>query len=276
MKVYPSLFTPLAAAAGRAEGPRQVRRGRVRPAGRGAGPLPRHVGRDVLQRRPGLGVHGGGGRPRRPGRARRQPVAVHVPRATGRHYRAVRGGALLQARRAGEGDRVLGWLAVDSEPDRFGQTTVLQFPQALPTGQPLISLDTFTSNVGRDPVLSQAITQRATSVLRGDTLVVPIGRGLLYVQPLYLDTPGEPVPVALAGGRRHRRQRGLRSGDLPAVPAGAPGRPRRRQQRHRRPARHGRGTRAARSHGVRGLPGVDGRRQRSPRRRRTWRGWPMR
>jgi uncharacterized protein len=71
---------------------------------------------------------------------------------------------------------------------------VLQFPQTSTTGDPLISLDTFTSNVGRDPVLSQAITQRATQVLRGDTLVVPIGTGLLYVQPLYLDTAGDPFP----------------------------------------------------------------------------------
>ena len=53
------------AAAGGPEGPPQVRRGRVRRAGGRARPLPRHVGRDVLQRRPGVGVHGGGGRHRR-------------------------------------------------------------------------------------------------------------------------------------------------------------------------------------------------------------------
>jgi uncharacterized membrane protein (UPF0182 family) len=94
----------------------------------------------------------------------------------------------------GKGIGFSAWIAVDSEPDRFGQTTVLQFPQGLPPGQALISLDTFTANVGRDPALSQAITQRATSVLRGDTLVVPIGTGLLYVQPLYLDTPGAQFP----------------------------------------------------------------------------------
>src|SRR6185295_9704079 len=52
----------------------------------------------------------------------------------------------------------------------------------------------FTANVGRDANLSQQITTRGTSVLRGDTLVVPIGEGLLYVQPLYLDTPGAAFP----------------------------------------------------------------------------------
>jgi len=94
----------------------------------------------------------------------------------------------------GKGIGFSGWLAVDSEPDRFGQATVLQFPQTAADAKPLISLDTFTSNVGRDPNLSQQITTRGNSVLRGDTLVVPVGEGLLYVQPLYLDTPGSPFP----------------------------------------------------------------------------------
>jgi uncharacterized protein len=94
----------------------------------------------------------------------------------------------------GKGIGFSGWLAVDSEPDRFGQATVLQFPQVSADAKPLISLDTFTSNVGRDANLSQQITTRGTSVLRGDTLVVPIGEGLLYVQPLYLDTPGAAFP----------------------------------------------------------------------------------
>jgi len=94
----------------------------------------------------------------------------------------------------GKGIGFSGWLAVDSEPDRFGQATVLEFPQTTAQANPLISLDNFTANVGRDPNLSQQITTRGTSVLRGDTLVVPIGDGLLYVQPLYLDTPGSAFP----------------------------------------------------------------------------------
>jgi uncharacterized membrane protein (UPF0182 family) len=94
----------------------------------------------------------------------------------------------------GKGIGFSGWLAVDSEPDQFGQATVLEFPQTTAQANPLISLDNFTANVGRDPNLSQQITTRGTSVLRGDTLVVPIGEGLLYVQPLYLDTPGSAFP----------------------------------------------------------------------------------
>lgn len=95
----------------------------------------------------------------------------------------------------GKGLGFSGWLAIDSEPDKFGEATVLQFPQSAANGQQLDSLDTFTSNVARDPVLSGQIGVRRDQVRRGDTLVVPIGKGLLYVQPLYLDNPGDSLPT---------------------------------------------------------------------------------
>ena len=95
----------------------------------------------------------------------------------------------------GKGLGFSGWLAIDSEPDKFGEATILQFPQSAANGEQLDSLDTFTSNVARDPVLSGEIGVRSTTVRRGDTLVVPIGKGLLYVQPLYLDNPGDSLPT---------------------------------------------------------------------------------
>ena len=95
----------------------------------------------------------------------------------------------------GKGLGFSGWLAIDSEPDKFGEATILQFPQSAADGGQLDSLDTFTSNVARDPVLSGQIGVRSATVRRGDTLVVPIGNGLLYVQPLYLDNPGDSLPT---------------------------------------------------------------------------------
>ena len=96
------------AAAGRPQGARQVRRRRVRRAGGGTGAVSRHVRRDVLQRGSGVGLHRGDHRRRHPGPARHQSIAVQLPRAPRRHDRAVRRRALLQAGRAGEGDRLLG------------------------------------------------------------------------------------------------------------------------------------------------------------------------
>jgi uncharacterized protein len=92
----------------------------------------------------------------------------------------------------GRGIGFSGWLAASNEPADFGKLTVLRFPTN--GDQALDSLDTFTSTVSRDPTLSQDITTRRDQVLRGNTIVTPIGQGLLYVQPLYLDSPGDSLP----------------------------------------------------------------------------------
>ena len=92
----------------------------------------------------------------------------------------------------GRGIGFSGWLAASNEPGDFGALTVLRFPTS--GDQALDSLDNFTSTVSRDPTLSQDITTRQNQVLRGNTIVTPIGKGLLYVQPLYLDSPGDSLP----------------------------------------------------------------------------------
>lgn len=105
----------------------------------------------------------------------------------------------------GRGIGFSAWLAADSDPQRFGELSVLRF---VPDGpSPLDSVDTFASNVGRDPELSAQIGVRTDQILRGNTIVVPMGRGLLYVQPLYLDTSADSLPtlwqvvVSLGDGR---------------------------------------------------------------------------
>ena len=84
-----------------------------------------------------------------------------------------------------------GWLAVSNEPDDFGSLSLLEFPL---NDDPLVAIDTFTSNVGRDQDLSGELGVRGQQALRGNTIVVPVGQGLLYVQPLYLDTRGSSLP----------------------------------------------------------------------------------
>lgn len=113
----------------------------------------------------------------------------------------------FKPRTEGRGIGFSGWLAVSNEPDDFGKLTVLRFPSN--NDDALDSLDTFTANVSRDPELSQEIQTRRTSVLRGNTIVVPIGNGLLYVQPLYLDDASDSLPslwqvvVSLGDGNIH-------------------------------------------------------------------------
>ncbi|CAA9541851.1 MAG: hypothetical protein AVDCRST_MAG79-1943 [uncultured Thermoleophilia bacterium] len=95
-------------------------------------------------------------------------------------------------RTAGRGVGFSAWFAVSNEPETFGQATLLRFPTG--AEEPLDSVDTFTSNVTSDPALSQAIETRGGSVQRGHTVVVPVGDGLLYTQPLYLRNPNDPLP----------------------------------------------------------------------------------
>ncbi len=104
----------------------------------------------------------------------------------------------------GRGIAFSAWLTAESDPERFGQLRLLRFDVA---EDALDSVDTFVASVARDAELSAQIGLRRDQVLRGNTIVVPIGEGLLYVQPLYLDTSADSLPtlwqvvVSLGDGR---------------------------------------------------------------------------
>lgn len=114
-----------------------------------------------------------------------------LPGQTDEKFVAIRA---FKPRVQGRGIGFSGWLAVSNEPEDFGALTLLNFP--LGREDPLVAIDTFTSNVSRDRELSAELGVRGDRVLRGNTIVVPIGRGVLYVQPLYLDSAqGDSLPL---------------------------------------------------------------------------------
>jgi uncharacterized membrane protein (UPF0182 family) len=92
----------------------------------------------------------------------------------------------------GRGIAFSAWLTAESDPERFGRLRLLRFDAA---EDALDSVDTFVNSVARDADLSAQIGLRRDQVLRGNTIVVPIGEGLLYVQPLYLDTASDSLPT---------------------------------------------------------------------------------
>lgn len=92
----------------------------------------------------------------------------------------------------GRGIAFSAWLTAESDPERFGRLRLLRFDVA---EDALDSVDTFVASVARDAELSAQIGLRRDQVLRGNTIVVPIGKGLLYVQPLYLDTSSDSLPT---------------------------------------------------------------------------------
>lgn len=95
-----------------------------------------------------------------------------------------------------EGQNVLtGFLAVDSETgdtagnpaETFGNMTLLRLPASNPVNGPGQVQATFNS----EPNVSQALNllqQGASEVINGNLLTLPVGDGLLYVQPVYLQS----------------------------------------------------------------------------------------
>ena len=91
-----------------------------------------------------------------------------------------------------------GFLAADSDAgnvkgvkaDSYGQLRLLQLPTDTQVPGPGQAQNKFNS----DPTVSQALNllrQGASDVLNGNLLTLPVGGGLLYVQPVYLKSTGE-------------------------------------------------------------------------------------
>ncbi len=91
-----------------------------------------------------------------------------------------------------------GFLAADSDAgnqkgvkaDSYGQLRLLQIPPEANVPGPGQAQNKFNS----DPTVSQALNllrQGASAVLNGNLLTLPVGGGLLYVQPVYLKSTGE-------------------------------------------------------------------------------------
>ena len=64
------------------------------------------------------------------------------------------------------------------------------------------------NNFNADPTVSQQLNllqQGQSKVLNGNLLTLPVGGGLLYVQPVYVQsTGGDELPAAAEGARRVR------------------------------------------------------------------------
>lgn len=87
-----------------------------------------------------------------------------------------------------------GWLAARSDGENYGQLALYNIAESRDISAPQQIL----SRVRSDSELSQMINlwnQRESNVLWGNLLVIPIGRSLLYVQPIFLQSTSSPLPV---------------------------------------------------------------------------------
>ncbi|HSC71925.1 MAG TPA: UPF0182 family protein [Candidatus Methylomirabilis sp.] len=90
-------------------------------------------------------------------------------------------------------DNLAAWLAARSDPPHYGKLVVYTFPkQKLIYGPRQIE-----ARIDQDSFISQQLSlwsQRGSQVIRGNLLVVPIERSLVYVQPLYIAAEQGQLP----------------------------------------------------------------------------------
>jgi uncharacterized membrane protein (UPF0182 family) len=90
-------------------------------------------------------------------------------------------------------DNLIGWMAGRSDGDAYGRLLVYKFPKSRLVNGPL----QVSARIDQNAQLSSQLTlwnQQGSTVQRGNLLVIPLGRGLLYVQTIYLQATRSPMP----------------------------------------------------------------------------------
>ncbi len=90
-------------------------------------------------------------------------------------------------------DNLASWMVARNDGANYGKLRVYRFPkQSLVYGPRQI-----TSRIDQDTDIARELTlwdQRGSEVIRGELLVIPIEKSLIYVQPIYLRAEGGRIP----------------------------------------------------------------------------------
>ena len=108
--------------------------------------------------------------------------STFIPQSTGETTRNVLTGYLIANADAG---RTGGTIA-----DRYGQLTLLNLPRGTIVPGPGQVQNNFNADSEVSSLLN-ILRQGSTRVLNGNLLTLPVGGGLLYVQPVYIESTGE-------------------------------------------------------------------------------------
>ncbi|HKO60221.1 MAG TPA: UPF0182 family protein, partial [Pyrinomonadaceae bacterium] len=90
-------------------------------------------------------------------------------------------------------NNMIGWMAGRSDGENYGKILIYNFPESRLVDGPL----QIEARIDQNSDLSTQFTlwsQQGSRVLRGHLLVIPIGRSLLYVEPIYLRAESSPMP----------------------------------------------------------------------------------
>ena len=90
-------------------------------------------------------------------------------------------------------NNLIGWIAARSDGAHYGTSVVYDFPKTRLVDGPL----QIEARIDQNAQLSGQLTlwnQQGSHVRRGSLLVIPIGRTLLYAEPIYLQAERSPMP----------------------------------------------------------------------------------
>ena len=132
-------------------------------------------------------------------------------------------------------NNLIGWIAGRSDGANYGTAMVYNFPKTRLIDGPL----QIEARIDQNAQLSGQLTlwnQQGSHVRRGNLLVIPIGKGLLYAEPIYLQAERSPMPelrlVVLAlqdrlvyGPTFEAAMTGLFGGGISTTSAAAPAAP---------------------------------------------------
>jgi hypothetical protein len=99
----------------------------------------------------------------------------------------------------------IAWVAARSDGENYGKLVTFRFP----TDSLVFGPQQVESRIDQDPAISSQISlwnQSGSSVIRGNLLMIPIGNGNLFVEPIYLQAAASQLPelkrVVVVNGNR--------------------------------------------------------------------------
>jgi uncharacterized protein len=109
---------------------------------------------------------------------------------------------------------MVGWLAARNDPPHYGEQLLVRFPQQ----RLLLGPQQISSLIEQDPAISYQFglwNREGSRLIHGNMLVLPVGRGLLYVEPIYLQSKNNDLPtlvrVVVTDGTRFVMERNLQT-----------------------------------------------------------------
>jgi uncharacterized membrane protein (UPF0182 family) len=90
-------------------------------------------------------------------------------------------------------NNLIGWMGGRCDGDEYGKLLIYNFPKSRLIDGPL----QIEARIDQNSQLSSQFTlwnQQGSHVVRGHLLVIPIGKSLLFVEPIYLKAESSPMP----------------------------------------------------------------------------------